>query len=82
MRTYVVALTIATTVTAATAELAASGAVAAVHAAGFGAGTVTDVLDVDAPLPITMLVAADESADLERCGAVGAAGKPLESELR
>jgi hypothetical protein len=79
MRTFVVALTAATTVTAATAELAAAAAaIAAVDAAGFSAGGVTDVLDIDQPVPISAIYLTEH----QRCGADnGAAGKPLVSGL-
>jgi len=74
MRTFVVALTAATTVTAATAELAAAAAIVAVDAAGFSAGGVTDVLDIDQPVPISAIYLTEH----QRCGADhGVAGKPL-----
>jgi hypothetical protein len=52
MPTYVVALTVSTTVQADSPDLAATGALVALAVAGYPTATVDDVIDVDAPLDL------------------------------
>jgi hypothetical protein len=78
LRTYVVGVDLSVTIGAPDPVRAAVATVAALDAAGFSTAIVSDVLDVDQPLPIGIVRVGGPMA-FERCGG-DAAGKLLDGE--